>query len=153
EARELREFMLVGDHGDNGLLDGKGLVVRVDLPRVAPREAPAVYVHGRELLYQDERVEPDGLTERLRADHARIVDFFETHRVPGRSPPDPKLITLLFDEAATWDRVVAVVEAAIAAGFESPELAFRLPSDMRPPPRSRIDDELDRLAASDTPDK
>jgi hypothetical protein len=118
------------------------LVVRGDLPKVEIPYGPSIHVGKTETRYEGQLVD-DGamLGERLEASRRAFS---------GRSRDDVTAIHLLIDDSVPWQRVVSIVEATQQAGFVSPHLVFRRPPpDVSPPPRSAIDDELDKLQASD----
>jgi hypothetical protein len=146
-AAEVGRFLSAMDRSGQ-VVDGAGMVVRADLPRIELRAAPVVDVRGHKIRFQGQRFEGDALVEELKLQRTMILDRIAHGRTSSwRGDGDGRRVLLMFDAAATWDRVVAVVEAATAAGFESPELVFGVPSRAQPPPRSAIDDELDRLEA------
>jgi hypothetical protein len=153
-AHELSTLLNTIDH-DSPLFRDDGsvhLVVRPDLARTAPGvlvaevvevRASDVVFHGQPVLDQVE------LGARLAAARAKLESNVAAGAY-GRYQPDPTLILLVVDEAAPHASVVAAAGAAHAAGFTRPAFVFgRPPAQVAAPPRSWIDDDLDRLMNDD----
>ncbi|MBI4955644.1 MAG: hypothetical protein HY908_26735 [Myxococcales bacterium] len=68
---------------------------------------------------------------------------------PAESASDPARIFFAIEPTTPWERVVASVDAARAAGFTAPGFVFEQPSALTPPPRSGIDAKLDALMSEE----
>lgn len=129
------------------MVDAVRLVSRTDLDSRRLVEGPVVTIGADETSYQGQ-LAGDGevLASLLTDSHQRIADDLKRGRFAGGVPPEPRLLHLLVDEAATWERVVAVVEVAHRAGFTMPSFVFRPPpGPSTRPPRTALDDRMDAL--------
>jgi len=147
QALELDRFLSAMDHEPSIFQFSKKLklVTRDDLPVLKAVYAPTVEVQTREFVFEGLLVGPDELAERLAARRQQLADAVAR----GREARDPDRVYLLVDESAPWDRVVAAVEAAAAGGFTTVAFVFAHTANLKPPPRSPIDDELDKIDAAD----
>ncbi|MBA3817724.1 MAG: hypothetical protein H0X17_02450 [Deltaproteobacteria bacterium] len=141
-------------------LDRLALVSRADLADRRVVTAPTVTIGAEETTYQGQLASaPDELENRLTVSQRVITDDVQTGRYRGPQPPEPRRLHLLVDEAAPWERVVAVVAIAHRAGFTRPSFIFATPpGPSTRPPRTALDDRmeaLDRDAAAGklTPDR
>jgi len=121
------------------------LVTRADLAQVQLPSAPAVRVTA-------DGVSVDSWSTPSRMD---LAERLAMTRIPDDGRPatrgfDPALVHLIVDEDVTWETVVWVTVAVHDSGYTRPAFAFRVPvPEVKPPPRSKVDAELDELMASD----
>jgi len=128
--------------------DDVKLVERPDLPKKTPAEAPVVLV-AKTVRMNGVEIAVDTLTERLSASREKIQQNIAMGKVSRSHPPDANEIVLVIDASASWDKVAQVAQAAAAAGFTHPAIAFGLPVTTKPPPRVPVDDKLDELKKMD----
>lgn len=151
EADELARLLSTMDRS-MVVAGAEHLVVRMDLAKAAAHEAPVIAVTEKGIVWMSALVDRAKLQPLLTEMAAKIRDDLEQGRFPKRSPPDPRRILLLFDDAAAWRDVVTVIELAQLTGFTEPELVFaRTPPP--PPPRTPIDDKLDAILSDDAGSK
>ncbi len=126
-------------------LDRLRLVTRADLADRRAVTAPTITIGAEETTYQGQlATAPDELENQLTVSHRVITDDLQTGRYVGPQPPEPRRLHLLVDEAAPWERVVAVLAIAHRAGFTRPSFIFAAPpGPSTRPPRTALDDRMD----------
>lgn len=126
--------------------DDVRLARRADLPAAPLALAPTVNLGSEHTTYQGALVSDLELFEhRLAESRRRLEDELAAGRAPGAAA-DPRRLYLRIDEHATWDRVVAIVEAAHRTGWTRPSFVFALPPQpSQRPARTWVDDHMDRL--------
>lgn len=91
----------------------------------------------------------DDLAAKLAATHhASVADLDRRDR--GRDATDPDLIAIVADEHAPMASVAMAVDAAEASGFSKAMFVFRR-TPLPPPPRSAVDDEIDKITHAGDP--
>jgi hypothetical protein len=85
------------------------------------------------------------LIEALTAAESELRKAIADGNVPKRDPPDPRRMILVVDRRVTWQDVVVALGAATHSGFSLIDFVFGRPPATPPPPRTRVDDELDKL--------
>jgi hypothetical protein len=149
QALELDRFLTGIDHQQSMLgFSSAHLVTRDDLPASVQSYGPSVQIEAHRFIIDGRLVSYDELGEALVAKHAYVIDELE-RRGRGRAGSDPQLLYLVIDEAAPWDAVVAVTETAAHAGFTTPAFVFARTATVKPPPRSAVDDQLDKIQSGD----
>lgn len=120
------------------------LVSRADLGSQSPVARPVVTIGADTSSFQGHLIgAADELESRLSATQRRLVEEIARGRFEG-APPDPRQLHLLIDEAAPWERVVAVAQVAHRAGFTMPSFLFSPPpGPSTRPPRTTFDDRMD----------
>lgn len=112
------------------------LALRSDTPRQATERGETMEVRSDGVSYRGRSLDAESTTEYL------VHDF-----VSGKDGP---LLYVAIDKKATWENVGRAVRAAYDVGYRRVGLAFqRPPAPVTRPSRSPIDDDLDRLQASD----
>lgn len=71
-------------------------------------------------------------------------DVFAARRSAAGRGPDARKLYVVIDRAARWERVVPVAAAAHRAGFTAASFLFARTPATPPPPRTWVDEELDR---------
>ncbi len=150
QANELATLLATMDHEPTMIAPGDAsLVVREDLSSATMPFATVVMVTPATVSIAGRRVQMADLEDELLSAHRRVVEDAELYGRRG-APEDTTLVYLVVDEAALWGRVGQVTAAAHAAGFTRPAFVFaRPPAPITKPPRSPIDDDLDRLMATE----
>jgi len=149
QALELDRFLTGLDHQQSIFgFSSAHLVTRDDLPASVQSYGPSVQIEARRFVIDGRLVSYDELIEALAAKHEYVVDELE-RRGRGRGTSDPQVLYLVIDEAAPWDAVVAVTETAAHAGFTTPAFVFARTATVKPPPRSPVDDQLDKIQNGD----
>lgn len=123
------------------------LVTRADLPQVQLPYAAVVQVTAADVSLMGQEVGgPEHLYEMLTANRMRNEQM-----PPGRNRElDLELVHILVDEDVPWEKLVWVADAVHKSGHVRPAFAFDFPApEVKPPPRSKIDKELDELLNSD----
>lgn len=142
EAAELSQLLATMDHEPPGFYgSGITLVSRSDVPPTPPPSGIEIHVTREGALYLGEPLDAPGVRDRLERDARR-----------PRGGTERGLLYLVIAEDARW----ADVAHATAVGWEADlvelALAFaRPPVPVTPPPRSRIDDDLERIRDSVEP--
>jgi len=145
DVDELMSFLRGMDHSMPLVWDDDFHVVqRPDLPRKEPHTGKVVYVAKTVRMFGAE-VPLAELEERLAIEHHKVEEDIKYGHFSRGNPPDPGEVTLVIDAAATWDTVVHVTDAAVAAGFAHPAIAFGVPVTGKPPPRQPVDDKIDEI--------
>lgn len=137
-AAELERFLAAMDHEPTFVpVDPTiQLVSRTDVPRIVPREATLVSI-GEDLTLNGRPAPPAELS-------ARLASKMEELTSRGLDRPEGlRSLLVVVDRAVRWERVVQVIEAAVAAGHTAATFVFARPPGTAAPPRSPIDDELD----------
>ena len=149
-AEELGRFLTSMDH-DMSLVrldEGLALVTRRDLAPLEPVLAPVVEVSPAGIALQGERVaDPAELGVRLAEARARAEEHADM--LPEGERDTLGRLHLALDGRTTWDTAVAVTGAAHGAGYTEVTFVFARPPATPPPPRTAVDDELDRALQKD----
>lgn len=112
--------------------------------------APVVGVGSDSVTYQGARIDGrDDLASKLAATHHNSVADRDRKDV-GPDATDPDLFAVVADERAPMASVAMAVDAAEASGFSKAMFVFRR-TPAAPPPRSAVDDEIDKIVASRDP--
>jgi hypothetical protein len=146
EAHELGELLAtIGQDMPAFYAGDATLVTRADIPPVWPGYGPMIVLTADEATYNGEPFDSREAADRL-ASEREVAHM----RAAGGRPVDDELVVLVIDEAARWADVARIAQTLHERGFRRPALAFaRPPSPVTRPPRSKIDDELDAIIASD----
>lgn len=154
EAEELEGFLTTMDHDVNLFFtDDLRLVTRGDVPRMELPRASTVSVDAEKIVLDGEYIgDRAELAERLAAARAHIANAVSMGYLPRHEAAVAKQIYLVIDEAVAWETVVWVAEAVHEAGFDAPLFVFARPPATPPPPRTWVDDEIDRAADTDGTD-
>ncbi|HUQ02331.1 MAG TPA: hypothetical protein VM261_07520 [Kofleriaceae bacterium] len=150
EAAALGELLSTMDHELPAVYanDAK-LVLRPDVPVAELAYAPQVTITGEALSFQGQQLDLASLEERLLAAHAMEREEQQLGR-PGSRGRDLTLAHVVAAEDARWTDVAGTLRALHAAGYVRPAIWFARPGPaVKKPPRSKIDDELDRIQHSD----
>lgn len=118
------------------------LVLRTDLPKQDLVPAPTVTLNATDIVYQGSLVTLDELGDRLEATVAAIKDGLAMGRGPRHHPRD---VFFVIDRATPWSVVAGAVTAAQQAGMTEPAFVFAVPNSAKRPPRTKLDDDIDKL--------
>jgi hypothetical protein len=132
--------------------DDVHLVMRPELPAIDGLEAPIVTLTPAGLRFQDKRPSWTELGPLLVHEKLHLDDEISEHRYPRdlEGKIDSRHAWLVIDAAATWGDVVKLTDMIGKVGFDRPTFVFGKPSPVAPPPRSAIDDELDKIGGADS---
>ncbi len=128
------------------------LAMRSELPAAADGfDAPVVTLTATGLRYEDKRPSFTELGPLLVHAKLRIDDVISEHRYPRdlEGKIDSRHVWLAIDAAAPWGDVVKLTDMLGKVGFDLSTFVFAKPSPVTPPPRSPIDDELDKIVTKD----
>jgi hypothetical protein len=135
DVYDLQQYLKKMDRGlawlDTGSLD---LIRRDELPKKYVPMSPVVQVRPTGLALHGMPVEPYDLISQLQAQAYMRQRGYKTDQV-----------VIVVDAKAPWERVVSATQAAERAGIRRVLFAFAGPPASDPPPRTRIDDDLDKL--------
>ena len=150
KAAEVASFLRAADHG--GQIFQLAPIVpplRDDLT-MRPVPAPAISIGPDSITYQGQLIDNAGdLASRLRATHDQIAgDLAKGNYYPKSRPPDPELIAIIADQTAPMASVAMALGVADSTGFKNVMFVFRH-TPTTPPPRTAIDDDIDKLLAGD----
>ncbi len=136
EAAELSELLATVDHEPPGFqAHDLTLVTRSDIPRTTRDLGPVIHVTREGASFQDEP---------FRGEQGRVRLTEEARRYGHGAKLD--VLYLAIAEDARWEDAAGAAVLGWEAGFERQGLAFaRPPAVVTPPPRSKIDAELDRI--------
>jgi hypothetical protein len=146
EAAALGELLSTMDHEMPAVYvhDAK-LVLRTDLPVATFLYGPQITITAESVSFEGQRVDASALAERLAARHAMEQEDVERGS-PRMKDRDLTLAHLVAAEDAPWKDVATAFAALHAAGYHRPAIWFARPApEVKRPPRSKIDDELDRI--------
>jgi hypothetical protein len=137
EAGDLVKFLNAMDRGPEFLIDDDmHMVVRGDLSRTKLVVAPIVIVKPTSITFAGDAVtDANDLATRMSDAAAKW-----NHAV-----------NLEIDGDVKWGTIAAVMAAAATSGFDHVNVVFARPRNPAVPPRSKIDDEIDRIAGSGDP--
>jgi hypothetical protein len=146
EAAALGELLSTIDHEMPAVyVSGAKLVLRSELPAARFPYAPQITITGEGLSLEGREVAIAELEERLVDAHAMAINEKELGR-PGSRDRDLTLAHVAAAEDAAWKDVAGALRALHAAGYVRPAIWFARPApEVKRPPRSKIDDELDRI--------
>jgi hypothetical protein len=145
---DIGKFLTTMDHDGSLIsLEHVSPPVRRDLTikGIELRWGPVVEVRTDDIYYQDQKAD---LGKRLAADHQKIEEDIARGMVPRHDPPDPRALIVVADDKAQWVKVVAALEAAHKAGFDHITFVFGRPPATPPPPRTKVEGEIEKLMAS-----
>lgn len=149
QALDLDRFLMGLDREQSVQLSANThLVTRDDLPAAKQSDGVAIELGPRDTMIAGQLVARDEIADTLAARHARAVDEQALGR---RHPADPQLLYLSIDETVPWERVVASAEGAQQVGFTTLAFVFARTATVKRPPRSPVDDQLDKIETSDDP--
>lgn len=149
KAAEVAAFLRTLDQGPVTIaFEGTSPPLRDDLTERGER-APQIEIAAGGMTYQGQLIgSRDELADRLSAAHDAISEGVRDGRYPGHQDPD--LIAIVADEHVPLAQVAAAVDAAQASGFTSAMFVFRR-TPTKPPPRTAVDEEIDKIVASGDP--
>jgi hypothetical protein len=139
DAYELEEYLKKIDRGLRWVpVDGVKLVQRDDLEKRFAQESHVARVHPRGISVGFGReVQPEELAEALQSQSY------------GQSGFKYDQILLAIDHSTPWSLVVATVRQAQNAGIRRVVFAFAAKPTVEPPPRTKLDDDLDKVESED----
>ena len=151
---ELDKFLTTMDHEGNLLnLDHVSPPMRKDL-KVRGGElaqGPVIEVRTDGIFFQGDMLTPAALEPKLIEQQKKIQHDIDAGYVPKHLKVDPHYIIVVADAKASWGAVTSALEVAAKTQFDHVTFVFRRPSATPPPPRTHIDDEIEKLlAASET---
>jgi hypothetical protein len=151
-ADELTRFLNAMDHDVSVVwTDELRLVTRDDLPKGPTFHAPILKLGPTTIVFQSEFIDGRAeLAERLTVTYEQTADHFRKY--PQHDLPAASDLHLVIDEAVAWETVVWVVETLHEARFDAPFFVFARPPATPPPPRTWLDDELDRMHTANLSD-
>ena len=140
DAYELEEYLKKIDRGLRWVpVDGVKLVQRDDLDKRFAQESHVARVHPRGIsVGYGREVQPEELADALQS------------QMDGRSGVKYDQLLLAIDHSTPWSLVVATVRQAQYAGIRRVAFAFASKPSVEPPPRTKLDDDLDKLDADDS---
>ena len=153
-AEELGRFLTSMDHDMSLVALDEGLepVRRDDLAPLEPALSPVVQVRPDAITFQGDRV-ADAAELGVRLAEARAGAEEVAEMTPERERGALRRLHLVLDRRTTWDTAVQVTDAAREAGYTEVIFVFARPPATPPPPRSAVDDELDRALQKDSSER
>jgi len=146
---ELDKFLTTMDHeGSMVDLSKTSPPMRRDLQTRELEYAPVLDVRTSGIFFQGDELAPAALAAKLKAMKHKMQEDFELGRYPKRHPPDLRYMIVVADEHATWGSVASAVEVARQSEFDHLAFVFRRPTATQPPPRTHVDDEIEKLMAA-----
>jgi hypothetical protein len=149
EAAALGELLSTMDHEMPAVYaSGVKLVLRTDLPVATFAYGPQLTITAESVSFEGQELGLAELQERLGDARAMAINEKELGR-PGSRDRDLTLAHVVAAEDAQWKDVAGALRALHAAGYLRPAIWFARPAPpVARPPRSKVDDELDRIQHS-----
>jgi len=155
DARALGELLVAAASDPFPPFDVKGmhLVIRDDVTQDAKQPAPTVRIEKAGLKYTfrytDEAIRVEDLRDRLSASADQIREDLDSGKLRQKYVPEPRRLYLLIEPTTPASQVIAVLDAALATKLSAVGFVFEVPQPLKPPPRSSLDDALDKSLAKE----
>lgn len=142
EAAELGELLATVDHEPPGFqAHDLTLVTRGDTPKTTHDFGPVIHVTREGAMFGGEPFQGE-------EGRARLAEQARRFRRGGKG----EVLYVAIAEDARWADVASAAVLGWESGFERQGLVFaRPPAAVTPPPRSKVDDELDRILHEEDP--